>query len=100
MRTLPFTVEGQTLRKDGDFGSIISGSKGYLRCRLKIADNDWLYAKKVLVFNDEHAVAVNADFECMVPDEVTDGRSFKVQLIGQTGKTRMKTNPVLIEQVT
>ena len=50
MRTLPFTVEGQTLRKDGDFGGIISGSKGYLRCRLKIADNDWLYAKKVLVF--------------------------------------------------
>ena len=89
MRTLPFTVEGQTLRKDGDFGGIISGSKGYLRCRLKIADND-----------DEYAMAVNADFECMVPDEVTDGRSFKVQLIGQTGKTRMKTNPVLIEQVT
>lgn len=28
MRTLPFTVEGQTLRKDGDFGGIISGSKG------------------------------------------------------------------------
>ena len=52
------------------------------------------------MFNDEYAMAVNADFEGMAPDEVTDGRSFKVQLIGQTGKTRMKTNPVLIEQVT
>ncbi len=100
MRILPFAVEGQTLRKNGDFGGIMAGTKGYLRCRLKLADNDWLYAKKVMVFNDEYAVPVNADFECMVPDEVTDGRSFKVQLIGQTGKTRMKTNPVLIEQVT
>jgi hypothetical protein len=52
-----------------------------------------------MVFNDEYAVALNADFECTVPDDVTDGRSFKVQLIGQTGKTRMKTNPVLVEQV-
>ena len=37
--------------------------------------------------------------ECMVPDEVTDGKSIKVALIGQNGVTRIKTNPVLIEQV-
>ena len=35
----------------------------------------------------------------MVPDEVTDGKSIKVALIGQNGVTRIKTNPVLIEQV-
>lgn len=99
MRKLIFRVEGQKLCKEGGFSGIAAGSKGYLRCQLKLEDNDWLYAKKVMVFNEEYAVPVNADFECRVPDEVTDGKSFKVQLIGQTGKTRMKTNPVLIEQV-
>ena len=91
MRKLMFAVEGQKLSKQGDFSGIMAGSKGYLCCHVQLRDNDWLYAKKVMVFN--------ADFECTVPDDVTDGRSFKVQLIGQTGKTRMKTNPVLVEQV-
>lgn len=99
MRVLMFSVEGQSLRKDGDFSGIMAGTKGYLRCRLKTKDGDWIHAKKVLVFNEEHAVAVNADGECTVPNEVTDGRSFKVRLIGQMGKTRMTTNAVLIEQV-
>lgn len=99
MRKLMFAVEGQKLSKQGDFSGIMAGSKGYLCCHVQLRDNDWLYSKKVMVFNDEYAVALNADFECTVPDDVTDGRSFKVQLIGQTGKTRMKTNPVLVEQV-
>lgn len=99
MRKLMFTVNGQQLRKANDFSGIMAGSKGYLKCGLQLDDNDWLRAKKVMVFNDEYAVAVNADYECRVPDEVTDAKSFKVQLIGQAGKTRMMTNPVLIEQV-
>lgn len=99
MRKLMFTVNGQQLRKSGDFSGIMAGSKGYLKCGLQLNDNDWLRAKKVMVFNDEYAVVVNADYECRVPDEVTDAKSFKVQLIGQAGKTRMMTNPVLIEQV-
>lgn len=99
MRKLMFAVEGQKLSTQGDFSGIMAGSKGYLCWHVQLRDNDWLYAKKVMVFNDEYAVALNADFECTVPDDVTDGRSFKVQLIGQTGKTRMKTNPVLVEQV-
>lgn len=99
MRMMKFTVEGQQLRKSGDFSGIMAGSRGYLKCGLQLNDNDWLRAKKVMVFNDKYAVAVNADYECRVPDEVTDAKSFKVQLIGQAGKTRMMTNPVLIEQV-
>nr|DAE38515.1 MAG TPA: hypothetical protein [Caudoviricetes sp.] len=99
MRKLMFTVNGQHLRKSGDFSGIISGSRGYLKCGLQLNDNDWLRAKKVMVFNDEYAVLLNGNWECSVPDEVTDGRSFKVQLIGQAGKTRMTTNPVLVEQI-
>ena len=90
MRMLKFTVEGQKLAKCGDFTGVTAGSKGY---------PEWLTAKKIAVFNDEYAVAVSSKGECAVPDEVTDGKCFKVYLAGQNGKTRIVTNKVLIEQV-
>lgn len=99
MRRLIFAVTGQQLTKHGDFSGVTAGSKGYLRCRFELSDPEWLMAKKIAVFNDEYTVAVSAEGECNVPDEVTDGKSFKVYLAGQTGKTRMVTNKVLIEQV-
>lgn len=99
MRMLKFAVEGQQLAKRGDFAGVAAGSKGYLRCHFEQSDPEWLMAKKIAVFNDEYAVTVSAEGECAVPDEVTDGKSFKVYLAGQNGKTRMITNKVLIEQV-
>ena len=96
MRMLKFAVEGQQLAKHGNFTGVTAGSKGYLRCRFEQSDPEWLMAKKIAVFNDEY---VSAEGECAVPDEVTDGKSFKVYLAGQNGKTRMITNKVLIEQV-
>lgn len=98
MRELNFAVDGLRLVKKGDFGGITAGSKGYLRCRFE-AGGEWSGAKKIAVFNEEHAVVLNAQGECSVPDEVTDGKSFKVYLAGQNGRTRMLTNRVLIEQV-
>lgn len=99
MRRLLFIVEGQNLRKAGNFSGITAGSKGYLCCNFGTADYDWLGAKKVAVFNDTEAVALDGSMECIVPDGVTDGKSFKVQLVGQRGTVRMTTNAVLIEQV-
>lgn len=100
MRRLLFSVDGQYLAKKGDFTGVTAGSKGYLRCRFELSDPEWLTAKKIAVFNDEYAVAVSVEGECAVPDEVTDGKCFKIYLAGQNGKTRMVTNRVLIEQVT
>lgn len=99
MRRLLFSVSGQTLKKEGDFSGIIAGSRGYLRCLFGTAEQDWLTAKKVALFNDQYPVIVDEAGECAVPDEVTDGRSIKVSLVGQKGDTRITTNPVLIEQV-
>lgn len=99
MRELNFAVDGLRLAKKGDFGGITAGSKGYLRCRFETGGDEWRGAKKIAVFNEEYAAALNAQGECSVPDEVTDGKSFKVYLAGQNGRTRMVTNPVLIEQV-
>lgn len=99
MRTLTFSVNGQTLKKEGDFSGIIAGSKGYLKCRFTTSDPDWRKAKKVALFNEEYPVAVSELQECRVPDEVTDAKSFKLRLIGQNAATRITTNPTLIEQV-
>lgn len=98
MRTLTFAVDGQKLTKHGDFVGITAGSKGYLKCRFELT-GDWVKAKKIALFNGEYPAAVDSFGECLVPDEVTDGRSFKLYLAGQNGKMRMVTNQVLIEQV-
>ena len=61
--------------------------------------SDWRGAKKVALFNETCAVAVDEALECCVPDEVTGGKSFKVRLIGQKGTMRVTTNAVLVEQI-
>lgn len=99
MRRLLFSVDGQSLRKEGDFTGIIAGSRDYLTCHFGLTASDWLRAKKVAVFNDKYAVAVDEACECRVPNEVTDRKSFKLRLIGQNGTVRIATNAVLIEQV-
>lgn len=60
--------------------------------------SDWRGAKKVALFNEAYAVAVDEALECDVPDEVTGSKSFKVRLIGQKGTMRVTTNAVLVEQ--
>lgn len=104
MRELDFTLSGQKLAKQGDFSGITAGSKGYLKCRFAAEDNDWRMAKKVAIFGDTVLVKLDANGECMVPDEMTDRKSFKVKVAGERtlpgGNTvRMMTNAVLIEQV-
>lgn len=99
MRMLKFVVEGQLLKKDGDFSGIRAGSVNYLKCQFASSDPDWKKSKKAAVFNDIYPVPLDETQSCMVPEEVTSDRSFRVQLVGQNGKTRIVTNAVLIEQV-
>lgn len=102
MRILEFSVDKQKLVKSGDFSGIVSGSKGYLKCKFNFISEDWTACKVVAVFkhnNEEYAVAVNNDRTCMVPNEVTDGRCFKIKMVGVKGKDySITTNKVLISQ--
>lgn len=52
MRMLNFTVEGQRLKKEGDFSGIRAGSVNYLKCQFRSGDDDWKRSKKAAVFND------------------------------------------------
>lgn len=101
MRILSFTVDGQKLSKDGDFSNIIHGSKGYLKCKFSFNGNDWNRHKLIAVFRakeEEYAVLLRPDRTCMVPDEVTDEPSFKLELVGVLNDEKITTNKELIEQ--
>lgn len=102
MRDLNFEVDGQALRKVGDFSGIIRGSKKYLRCVFSYKGTDWSNMRAIAVFEyngNEYAVAVQKDGTCVVPDEVTDESYFKVFLVGVTGNDRkIITNKELINQ--
>lgn len=102
MRTLLFEVNGQTLSKVGDFSGIIRGSKQYLKCQFSKKSSDWINIGMVAAFEyngETHAVAVEKNGTCMVPDEVTDGSYFKISVIGVAGSNKkITTNKELINQ--
>lgn len=99
MRTLKFTAAGQGLYKTTN-ERIAPGSKGYLSCEFAL-DSEWDGMQVIAAFYDEsgeeHAVELEG-CACQVPDEVTDGRAFRVALVGVDGDVRMTTNKVLVMQ--
>lgn len=102
MRDLNFEVNGQALRKVGDFSGIVRGTKGYLRCRFEFKDSDWNNLTCLAVFEStgkESAVLIQKDRTCQVPDEITDDAYFKIRVVGAHGKTKqIITNKELITQ--
>lgn len=102
MRDLNFEVDGQSLRKVGDFSGIIRGTKNYLKCHFSFEDNDWFGLRKIAVFENQgepSAVMLERDNTCQVPNEVTDGTYFKVSIVGISGKDKkIITNKELINQ--
>lgn len=101
MRTLEFKVDKQRLTKDGDFDHIVAGSKGYLRASFMFSE-DWNNCLKVASFYDDHRneyARPIIDGACDIPDEVTDGKIFRLRVIGKRGTDyQLTTNVLLIEQ--
>lgn len=101
MRILNFQVDGQTLTKTGDFSNIIRGSKGYLSCKFKFVGDEWEGCNIAAAFENtsgEHAVLVDNEGMCNVPDEVTDSSFFRVKVAGVSAEKKLITNKVFISQ--
>lgn len=100
MRYLMFDVQGQRLSKDPacDFGGLVRGSKQYLTLSATF-DAEWQGFTRVALFNERYAVALNATNSCNVPDEVTDGDSIHVRIVGVSGARRIRTNCVVLAQI-
>ena len=99
MRTLQLKVAGQSLSKNGDFSSIVAGTKGYLYTEYNF-DSEWDGCKKAAVFsryNKEYPVPI-MNGKCRVPDEITEYNRWKVYLVGVKDGYRITTNEVEVRQ--
>ena len=100
MRYLMFDVHGQKLTKDSacDFEGLVRGSKQYLTLSATF-DAEWQGFTRVALFNEQYAVALSTTNSCNVPDEVTDGDSIHVRIVGVSGERRIRTNCVVLAQI-
>ena len=103
MRVLPFKITKQQIVKNGDFAHIAKGTKNYLQCKFEFENTeDWDGYMIVAVFENQHkesARVVSDGLTCMVPDEMTDSKYFKIRLIGvKGGRNRITTNRELVSQ--
>lgn len=99
MRDLNFSVKEQLLTKEGDFSNLVSGSIGYLRCKFDLS-SDWSGKRLIAVFtykDVESAVGVSSDGTCMVPNDIVSHKYFKLQIVGVSQGSLVKTNKVLVE---
>lgn len=102
MRVLPFKISNQQIVKDGDFTHITKGTKNYLQCKFEFENSeDWHGCTIIAAFENQQkecAVVVSNELTCMVPNEMTDSKYFKMRLIGVRDSKRINTNRVLISQ--
>lgn len=101
MKVLRFMVHGQSLTKADDFGTLVSGSKGYLRCAFEFTDKQWDRIRKIAVFEDgekEEAVVLDKSGQCDVPDTITNKTFFRVRLVGVDKERKLMTERLLINQ--
>ena len=102
MRTLKFIVTGQNIKKNPkcDFGDLVAGSVGYLKAAFKFS-NDWDGCTKVASFwlgDEEHAVLLNENNECIIPTEVLVGNVFQVSATGAKSDYKIKTSKTKVRQ--
>ena len=101
MKTLPFKVEGQRLKRAdaSSFTHLVAGSKGYLRASFSF-DKDWDGLARVAVFT----VGTKSEYFrlkndiCDIPDSVTDSASFYVSVVGVKQGAMITTNKIRIKQ--
>lgn len=98
---ISFKVRGQRLERTNTARPVAGSKRGYVTCRFDM-DEEWGSAKVAVSFFDkggtEHAMLMSQEGTCPVPDAVTDGNLFRVQLTGDFGGSRASTNKVAVIQ--
>lgn len=104
MRTLRFIVEKQIIRKDPncDFSGLVPGSSGYFTAKFSFSD-EWDGFTKAVGFysplGHEYPARILYDGEtCVIPFEALKKRIFKIQVTGQKGYSKLKTNKMTVSQ--
>lgn len=102
MRTLNFVLDGQRLMKDKDcdFSNIVAGSVGYLKAKFQFS-SEWSGCRKAASFwvgEEEHAVMINAQNECVIPSDALKNDSFKVSVTGMKDGYQITSSKIKIKQ--
>lgn len=100
MRLLRYVVSGQNIDRasDCDFSNIVRGTKNYLHTQFTF-DGDWDGCVKMAIFDEEHAVRLDEDNKCPIPEEVLDKEAFSVRVKGISMAYTLQTNRTIIRQV-
>lgn len=105
MRTLKFIVNGQCIVKDPncDFSGLVPGSEKYITADFSFSD-EWKNRVKVVGFwsrlGKEYPPQLLTDGKtCKIPCEALKNKIFRMQVIGKSGDTKVKTNKIAITQL-
>ena len=101
MMVLHFKTQGQRLELTTAKRPVAKSKRGYLHCVFDL-DSEWDGAVVAVSFFEksgvEHAVLLDSERECPVPDEVTDDNLFRVSLTGNVEGHKITTNKVTVIQ--
>lgn len=102
-RILEFDVNKQRLTKkrDCNFANIVAGSVGYLKAKFYFSQDEWRDCRKAVSFwkdEEEYAVLLNENDECLIPSEALTGEKFLVSVTGARSDYRITTNKTKVKQ--
>lgn len=104
MRTLKFIVDGQAIKQDPscDFTGIVQGTSNYLCAKFAFSE-EWNGFVRVAEFrigrNNETTTPVPIiNNKCIVPTEVTAGRTWSVRVVGKRNDAILTTDSTRVTQ--
>lgn len=104
MRTLRFIVDGETIKQDPscDFSGLFPGRNPDVRAEFSFS-SEWRNKAKVVAFWSMLGVEyepqeLQDDDSCNIPAEALNRASFKIQVLGKKGVTKLTTNKLPIRQ--
>ena len=99
MNVLKFRTIGQTLFPESDLSNMVAGSENYYEAEFN-CDETWNGMARVAMFITDDATEYQplANNRCFIPTNVLKNTKIFVSLIGQSGSSRVQTNPIVIRQ--
>lgn len=104
MRTLRFIVEGESIKQDPEcnFGGLFPGRNPNICAEFSFSP-EWENKVKVAAFwsmlDTEYEPQELEDGEsCIIPAEALARASFKIQILGKKGDTKLITNKLAVRQ--
>lgn len=104
MRTLEFIVDGQTIKANPtcDFSGLFFSKKSDICAKFSFS-SEWNDKVKVAAFwsmlgNEYEPQVLSEENTCIIPADAFSRASFKIQVLGMKGSSRLDTNKLVILQ--